>query len=451
MTTTKPATGKSPANTGAAPQAPHMEPVKALRPEQGIKSVQDLADHLYVAAQVELSTIPPYLFAAYSLRTSGHSQWSVPLGALRTLLGISIEEMLHLALVRNLMVAIGHGNDIKFYDEKFIPTYPSKMMHRYNPDDPDGAEVTLTLDRLSKAQAKLFSRIEMPDKIDSAADVHTAHPEKPGQYTSLGAFYRSVEDGFKGLHSKIKWDTASARKQYKRAFWNQYGHGKPIRVHDLDSALAALEIIIEQGEGTVGEHKRYPVTPGIEEYTHYEKFLRIHQGVEGIGAVNGEKKNEIDIDDSKAAWPVVTNPNVDDFKDQPGIHALMTLFNAAYCYTLCLMDELYQHSTDDVRMQEVDPHTHRKERFSRRYGLERNGIALMQGILYPLAATLMSTPIPGGKHEGKHAAPSFQYYAFTSGSKKKQLDKLFDEALKHYPVLGGPDGVQRQLHLLTEI
>jgi hypothetical protein len=455
MTITKPTKGTKAAKTRGKTRTrvARAKPIKHLDPASGIKNVQDLADHLYVAAQVELSTIPMYLYATYSIRTRGHSQWAAPRGVLRSLIGISIEEMLHLALVRNLMVAIGHGSEITFYDEAFIPTYPSFMMHRYNPDDEDGPEIMLTLDRLSKQQVGTFRRVEMPDKVDLDAATFAAHPEEVGQYTSLGAFYRAIEKGFVDLEGQIKWAVNDVRKQYKRAFWNEYGSGKPIRVHDLATARQALKIIIEQGEGTLTDHKRLPVRPGVDEYTHYEKFLRIERGEEGIGAGDGSPKHEISIDDPKATWPVVSNPWVDEYEDQPAIHNLMTLFNAAYCYMLSLLDELYQHSTDDVKTKK-NPGTDRKEQFSRRYGLERNGVALMQGILYPIAQTLVSTPIPGGEYKGLHAAPSFEYYAFDQAqgrTKKQQLIELCDKALQHFPILGGPDGVQRQISLLADI
>ncbi|WP_067460054.1 ferritin-like domain-containing protein [Actinomadura macra] len=439
--------------TAKKARAPRATPIRRLNPAAGIQSVQDLADHLYVAAQVELSTIPMYLYATYSLRARGHSQWAAPRGVLRTLTGIAIEEMLHLALVRNLMVAIGYGDEISFYDEDFIPKYPSYMMNRYNPDDPDGEEILLTLDRLSTGQVSTFRRVEMPDDIDPEETTFAAHPEDVGQYTSLGAFYRAIDQAFCDLEDEIDWALDDARKQYKRAFWNEYGSGKPIRIHDLDTARQALKIIIEQGEGTIDDHKSIEVRPGVEDYTHYEKFVRIEKGVEGIGAVDGGPDYEISIDDPEATWPIVADPALEDFEDQPAVHSLMTLFNAAYCYSLCLLDELYEHSTDDVETKKI-PGTEREEMFSYRYGLERSNIALMQGILYPIAQVLVTTPITDGPFKGFNAAPSFEFYDFnekTKVSKKQQLIDLCDEAIHHFPILGGPDGVERQIALVADI
>ncbi|MEV4677131.1 MULTISPECIES: ferritin-like domain-containing protein [Actinomadura] len=427
-------------------------PVAETDPTKEITSVAELARHLHAAAQVEMSTIPLYLFALYSLRVGGHSQWSAPRGVLRTMTGIAIEEMLHLALVRNLMVAIGHGDDIRFYDRAFLPSYSSYMLHRYNPKDEEGARIVLELKRLSKKHVGSFRRVEMPDNVDKTATTFRAHDTDPLQYTSLGAFYRAIELGFRSLDGKIEWAIPDVRKQYKRGFWNEYGNFKPIRVYDQATAKQALDLIIEQGEGTVREHERIEVGRGVDDYTHYQKFLRIEQGVEGIGAGDGTPDKEIDLDDPLMTWPVVSNPKIEEFTDQPAVHSLMELFNAAFCYTLCLLDETYRHTTRDVRTVKV-PGTLREEKYSRRYGLERNGIAAMQGVLYPIAQALVSTPIEGDG-ERRNAAPSFQFFDFDARPdvpKKTQLAQLCDKAVQHCPQLGGPDGVSRQISLLTEV
>lgn len=56
--------------------------------------------------------------------------------------------------------------------------------------------------------------------------------------------------------------------------------------------------------------------------------------------------------------------------------------------------------------------------------------------------------------EGLHAAPSFEFYDFSKAenrTKKQQLVDLCETALHHFPALGGPDGIQRQIGLLADI
>jgi hypothetical protein len=424
-------------------------PIRALEPDKPIDTVQNLADHLYVAGQVELSTIPLYLYAAYSIKTKGYSQWAPPQGALRTLIGVVIEEMLHLTLVRNLMIAIGHGNEMIFYKKEFIPRYPSLMLNRECP-------LELHLKGLSFKHVDTFIELESPDNVTLTAE-RAESSTQVGQYTSLGAFYRKIERGFESLDGQIAWTREGSedfKKQYLRGFWNQFGAGKPIRVYNLKSAKDALKIIIEQGEGSAADHHKTPdrpdkPQPGYEEYTHYEKFVRIRKGIEGIGAGNAEIGYDFGIDSPCATWPVVDNPHVEDYHDCPSIYSLMNLSNAAYCYLLCVLDGLFQKPTTDVRRVTV-PGTEREEFYSYRYGLERNCIAAMQGILYPVAELLTRTPIKDDWPV--NAGPPFQYYEFHSGkSKKEQLAELCEEAMRYFPELGGTDSVRRQISLLVSV
>lgn len=52
-----------------------ITPLQKVKPDQPIRSHADLVNHLHQAAQVEMSTIPMYLYAAYSIETKGHNQW----------------------------------------------------------------------------------------------------------------------------------------------------------------------------------------------------------------------------------------------------------------------------------------------------------------------------------------------------------------------------------------
>ena len=54
-------------------------PINAQAP---ITTVQELRNHLHQAAALELSTIPLYLYAAYSIQTQGTYQWAAGMSAL---------------------------------------------------------------------------------------------------------------------------------------------------------------------------------------------------------------------------------------------------------------------------------------------------------------------------------------------------------------------------------
>jgi len=226
--------------------------------------------------------------------------------------------MLHLCLARNLLVAIGGGKLLTFYDKLFIPTYPSPMLHRVPP-------LMLGLEPCSPALMQdVFMPLEMPAKADA--------PAQPESYNTLGQFYAAIADGFERLSSPELWRTAHPELQYDEAYWNQDGGGAPIVVTDLPTAQEAIRTIVEQGEGAAPGDQEVPLkpadpTPGMDELSHYAKFSAIAEGIDGIGDT----------------WPVPSNPTREQFGGPVG--ELATLFDAAYCYVLCLIDAIYASSS----------------------------------------------------------------------------------------------------------
>ncbi|MGW2367257.1 ferritin-like domain-containing protein [Streptomyces sp. NPDC001667] len=375
------------------------------------------------AAHVELSTVPAYLYAAYSLKTSGYSQWAEGQSAQRTLIGIAIEEMLHLALVRNVMTATGCDTCFKFYDEGFIPVYPEPMKCRI-------PTLELNLRRISTETVQGFMEIELPESRRNL-------PEKQAedQYHTLGELYDEIGEGLKNLTAakEIDWTTNRWDLQYRRGYWNEHGGPpKPQLVTDLASALDALYIIVVQGEGA----------PDEQEESHYDKFTRIRDHVDGIGVlVDSGGAEKYTIDNSEVVWPVVSDPKATQFPD--GVRQLAEFSDAVYCYVLALLDKIYETSVNDAVPPEGD------ERFpqSARYGLERGFIAAMQGVLSPVANILVSTPISPTENAG----PPFGFYDFGGRKPKDALVELCNKLLPSCPALGGKDGVQHQISLLPEI
>jgi hypothetical protein len=380
----------------------------AVDPTKPITDVPQLLAHLHQAARLELSTIPLYLYAAYSIQTQSYSQWAPGISAFRAIRSVVIEEMLHLALVRNLVVAVGGGDEIRFYDEAFVPTYPSPMLHRV-------PTLMLHLEPCTpQLMRKVFMPLELPAKTDA--------PAQPDRYNTIGQFYAAIEQGFERLGSELGhelWAHNRPDLQYARAYWNQDGGGEPVVVTDLITALEAMRTIVEQGEGVDPHRATVPLDPvspktGLDELSHYAKFRRIAEGVDGIGEV----------------WPVPTDPKVDDYEGP--VRLLAELANAAYCYVLCLIDAIYAATSDTIKAGER----------SERYGLERSFIAAMGGLLFPIADVLVHND----------AAPTFEFYRFDDGTPKKdQLAARCDELLGSFPSLGGDNGVRQLIRQLPPV
>lgn len=384
----------------------------AVLAQQPIETVEQLSAHLYQAAQLEMSTIPLYLYAAYSIKTRGYSQWQAGVSAVRAIKSVVIEEMLHLCLVRNLLVAIGSGEQIAFYDEDFLPSYPEPMLHRT-------PELMLHLEPCSTGlMREVFMPLELPEPSDA--------PPQPDSYNTIGAFYGAIVDGLERLSGPALWREPHTELQYNTAYWNQDGGGYPLLVTNLPTALEAIRTIVEQGEGATPDDMEVPLepvspAPGQSELSHYAKFRRIAEGIDEIGEV----------------WPVGTDPRSKSYEEP--IRSLARLFNASYCYLLRMLDMLYATTSKTVKPGKRSP----------RYGLERSCIAAMGGLLFPLADLLVrqasGTP-------GQHAAPTFELYRFHDREPSRdQLQGLCAKLLGAYPSLGGDDGVSRLIGLLPPV
>ena len=86
---------------------------------KNLYTVEQLREDLQIALQLEHSTIPPYLTAWASIKKSYNQEVK------NILRDILIQEMMHMALVANILNAV--GGKPSFHSEDFIPHYPSRL------------------------------------------------------------------------------------------------------------------------------------------------------------------------------------------------------------------------------------------------------------------------------------------------------------------------------------
>ena len=331
-----------------------------------IDSVEDLRDHIAVAIAVELSTIPPYLYAMYSIADRSSE-------ASLLIRSIVAEEMLHAALASNLLLAVGGEPD--FASTALIPAYPQLLPHHSPPLELSLGPASLDLVR------DVLMRIEQPE-------AHGAPPE-PDVFETLGQFYHALTIAIDELSaaSDIFSDPQVRRQLADPSFYSPVAFdaedsGGLMAVVDRATADEAIEIIVHQGEGL--SEDRW-ADPGHHELTHYHKLLQIAEGISPLGEVRA----------------VPTDPRVADYPEpiQPAAH----LFNAAYRYTYLLLDELLGPSPDKT------------EHVSRLY-------TIMASTMSSVAYWLVEQPIG----DGLVAAPTFEVYEF-SGDPVAELAALATE------------------------
>src|SRR5687768_4726057 len=102
---------------GGATQPLRVSPEIMSKLAQGDK--KSVLSAIQDAIKLEHSTIPPYLYALYSLK-EGNNQ-----GIIDIIQSVVIEEMLHMTLACNILNALGGTPEID--TPSFVPTYPGTL------------------------------------------------------------------------------------------------------------------------------------------------------------------------------------------------------------------------------------------------------------------------------------------------------------------------------------
>lgn len=342
-----------------------------------INTPEDLRDHLELAIQVELATIPPYLFAMYSIE----DQASEPALLIRSIVA---EEMLHAALAANVLLAVG-GNP-RFETTELIPNYPGLIPHHRPPLELNLEPCSLELVR------DVFMLIEQPE-------IRGAIPEAD-EFETLGQFYHALEAGIVELAGRYDlFSNPQVNRQlsdpafYTPVEYDAEDSGGLSLVDDLESALASIEVIVHQGEGLSTERW---ADPAHQELTHHHKLLQISDGTSVLGPV-------------RALQP---NPKTADYPHD--LRPVSDLFNAGYRHLFFVLAELF--STKEEKL-----------------GAVRRMYLLMGEVLSVLANFLVRQPLAGDRF----AAPTFEIYEFASSDTADELVALAASVAERHPELAG--------------
>jgi CDGSH-type Zn-finger protein len=292
-----------------------------------IKTVENLHEHLQWALELEHATIPPYLCALYSIKEGTNVE------SMEVIKSVFIEEMLHMALVANILNATG-GKPKLDYPE-FIKKYPTPLPHSDN-----SFEVNLT--KFSPESIECFLKIERPADADA--------PSQDEGFKSIGQFYKALEEGLIYLSNKIgESNLFVGNPEHQVTAESTYygGAGHLISVTDLASALEALDEVVEQGEGldhdSVFDGDKNMFHPEREEVGHYFRFLEIKNGRSfqpGDTAKSGPTGDEFIVDWDKV-HPMTANPRSIDFKDYPDIYNKLSTFNYEYSDMLRALEKSF--------------------------------------------------------------------------------------------------------------
>jgi hypothetical protein len=338
-------------------------------------SVGELMAHVALAVEVELSTIPLYLYGLYSIE----DQESDAAAMVRS---VAAEEMLHVALCSNLLIGLGGTPD--FTNPRTLPVYPAPLKH-HRP------ELILNLAPATPEQIReTYMVIERPE-------AHDAPPESD-VYETLGQFYHALERSIHELADDpaLFADPRPERQMADPAFYapvafDAEDSGGLMAVVDVESACRAIEVIVHQGEG-LSDHRW--ADPAHQELTHYHKFKAIADGKIARPRVR----------------PARVNPRRDEMPED--LVPVVDLFNGLYRYLMLTMQDLF----DDA--------PGKGQRVGDLYGI-------MSGLMRPVARYLMTCPLG----EGEVAGPTFEFHELSSEDPIGNLTDLASDARRSHPSL----------------
>ncbi|WP_433281924.1 ferritin-like domain-containing protein [Pseudonocardia xinjiangensis] len=361
----------------------------------------ELVAALRQAVAVELAVMLQYLYAAYSVPTYAAAEAFVHRGLwtpeqLRVALGdggetldggvrgklveIAREEMIHFLLVNNILMALGEPFCVPALDFGALGT-----------DLP--VPLDLCLEGLDIATVARFIAIEQP----AMGTPEVRRPDLPtttgaagaGRYETLSEMYARIRHGLQDvpdLFLVAPGRGGGEHHLFLRRSINARHPDYQLEVDDLASALFAIDVVTEQGEGGM-------LGAGDSgEDSHFASFLRMSE-------LLVEVRNKAESGAGRPwspAFPVVRNPTLRADRpartlvtDPTARHA-MRIFNEAYSVMLQLIVQHFAESPDGRLRRSV---------------LMNSAIEVMNGLMRPVSELLVT--LPSGVR-GRTAGPSFE-------------------------------------------
>ena len=340
------------------------------------------------AAELEHGIMCQYLFAAFSLKQSTDEGLTAEeleaVGRWRHAVAhVATDEMLHLALVQNVLAAIGAAPHLT------RPNLPAPV-HHYP------AAVSLTLVPFGEQALQHFLYLERPEgmALEGAegidAPVHDAVPlvadgdivPQLQDFATIGHLYRSIEHGLAHLADKFGERNLFVGPPRAQATRTDFHWPELVAVTDLASAQRALDTILEQGEGARGHWEAAHFGQFVDVLEEYRGMIAANPAFDPVRPVMFAKVRRGEHDDSS---PLIGDRVTSRCTD---------LFNVSYEILVQILERYFAHT------EETD------EQLAT---LANAAITLMAGVLRPLGELITTLPV-GPDHPGRTAGPSFELF-----------------------------------------
>ena len=346
---------------------------------------KELTYLLCQAAELEHGVMCQYLYAAFSLKDAPgpglrESQLEAVERWRKVLLAVSGEEMLHWAVVQNLLTAVGSA------------PYVSRP---HLPHQAKGYPLGVQLHLLPFGEPALrhFVYLERPAGSDlsdapglepvGAAPLPMSPDEviaRGQDFDTVGHLYRSIEAGLVRLAEKLGEDRLFIGPAFHQASESTFGWPDLVPITDLEGAASALERVVEQGEGATGDW----------ETAHYGRLLAVLEEYLTVREADPDFEPAHPV--QAAGMRAVEDIEPDVFITDPTTGACSDLFNAVYELILQMIARYFAFGHETPEQAQTLAHV---------------SVSLMFAAIKPLGLLLARLPV-GPEHPGLTAGANFQ-------------------------------------------
>src|SRR5580700_10266391 len=339
------------------------------------------------AAELEHGIMCQYLYAVFSLKQSEDEGLTAEEAEAvqrwrKRISHVATQEMLHLALVQNLLSAIGGAPHLS------RPNFPHPATHY-------PAGVHLALLPFGEPALQHFMFLERPEGMDindaegMAAFGRATPAMQPGEivprsqdFKTVGHLYRSIEAGFAHLADKFGERRLFVGPPRAQATQQYFGWPELVAVTDTASAQKAIDEILDQGEGPRGNWRDAHFGQFVEildEYTQLREANPAFDPARPVVTVN-VRPSERDT-----GVPLVTDPMT---------RQVMDLFNVSYEVLLLMLQRFFAHTEEtDAQLKALADAT----------------VNVMFQAIKPIGDLVTTLPA-GPDYPARTAGPSFELF-----------------------------------------
>ncbi len=357
----------------------------ASEPPLVVERRKELTYLLCQAAELEHALMCEYLYAAFSLRSRpGPGLRSDQMDDVerwrQVILSISAEEMLHWAIVQNLLTAVGSA---PYVSRPHMPHqargYPRGVQFRLLPFGEAALQHFVYLERPQGVVGQDAEGFEAGD-----APLPPMAPEevvpRGQQFATQGRLYRSIDAGLARLAGRMGEDRLFIGPAFHQADETAFRWPDLAPITDLQSASQALDRIVSQGEGATGDWTS----------AHYGRFLQV------LDEYLTARKQDPEFDPVHpvvaAGMRPVEGVEPDVYISDRDTGGCSDLFNAVYELILQMIARYFAFGHETAEQRQVLAHA---------------AVALMFGAIKPLGELLAQLPV-GPSYQGATAGANFQ-------------------------------------------